>query len=125
MHLSVTTPGFWLVSVYMAAFTSLSASTTVPEAKLLPGFVVVLENAEKAPTPASEPAAPTTASVASALPARLFGIRAVFFILVESFPPSVGRSTPRLREDRVHPSVGVPSDKLKECRSGSGICAFS
>src|SRR5437763_1209537 len=120
MHLSVTTPGFWLVSVYMAALASLSASTTVPEAKPLPGFVVVLENAEKAPTPASEPATPTTASVASALPARLFGIRAEFFIRGVLSDRCGHDRRPGLRGPSPQTSVGVRHDRLN-ARPGEGL----
>jgi len=46
MHCWKVSPGFWLVTLYIAALESLSPSTTVPAAIALPLLVVVALNAE-------------------------------------------------------------------------------
>ena len=60
MHRVTATVGVAFAMVYIAAFASLSEITTVPAAKLLPGFTVVAENAEYVPIPATVPITPTT-----------------------------------------------------------------
>ena len=58
-------PGPAFVTVYIAEPASLSLRTTLPVAKVLPGFEVVLENAENVANPARLPAAPRIAHVSS------------------------------------------------------------
>src|SRR5438093_5183417 len=55
-------PGFFPLTLYMAAPASLSPITTVPEANWLLLFVVVLEKAENVPIPARVATRPTTTS---------------------------------------------------------------
>src|SRR4029450_5202465 len=78
MHRCVETLGFWFETVYIALPASLSSTKTVPAANELPEFVVVLENAEKVPNPASALVAPIRRSVS-----RIFLCGAV--IAVDSF----------------------------------------
>src|SRR5438132_3024196 len=65
MHAVDESPGLALVTLYIAVPESLSEMTTVPAAKLLPEFEVVLENAEKVPTPMIAPTTPMIRAVSS------------------------------------------------------------
>src|SRR4051794_26637357 len=65
MHLVVTVPGVWFVTLYIAAPASLSLIETVPAENEFPGLVVVAENAENTAEAMIDPARPTTTSVAS------------------------------------------------------------
>src|SRR5438445_1365946 len=55
-------PGFFPLTLYMAAPASLSERTTVPDANWLLSFDVVLENAENVPIPATADTRPTAMS---------------------------------------------------------------
>src|SRR5436309_12662095 len=57
--------GFLLLTLYIAEPASLSEIVTVPVAKELPSFEVVLEKALKTPTPASIPITPTVMAITS------------------------------------------------------------
>src|SRR5437588_6081049 len=65
MHEVDESPGLALVTLYIAVPESLSEMTTVPAAKLLPEFEVVLENAEKVPMPAITPTTPMIRAVSN------------------------------------------------------------
>src|SRR4051794_32947366 len=68
MHRSIVVPGLPPVTALNSAVLppSLSARLTVPAVNWVPGFEVVLENAENTPKPAREPAMPMTRSVSTA-----------------------------------------------------------
>src|SRR2546426_10871627 len=59
MHACTESLGFLLLTLYIAEPASLSEIVTVPVAKELPSFDVVLEKALKTPTPPSIPITPT------------------------------------------------------------------
>jgi hypothetical protein len=63
MHLTVDEPGPAFVTLYIEEPASLSLRTTLPVAKVLPVFEVVLENDENVAKPATLPAAPRIAHV--------------------------------------------------------------
>src|SRR2546430_12073396 len=63
-------PGFAFESDSIDEPESLSEIVTVPAVNALPGFDVVLENAESVPVPATEPATPTTRSDSSTFRTR-------------------------------------------------------
>src|SRR5262245_35394376 len=73
-------PGFALVTLYSAAFASLSPITTVPDAKLLLALLVVLVKAPKTPRPARPPSTPTSRNVRNSFS----------FLFIPDCPPDVG-----------------------------------
>ena len=71
MQVVTVSPGIRFVTLHMADPASLSASATVPAAKVLPELPEVAENAANVPAPATRPTAPTTSTVARIARSRL------------------------------------------------------
>src|SRR5262249_23562523 len=83
-------PGLALLTLYSAAFASLSPITTVPEAELLLALLVVLEKAPKTPRPARPPSTPTSRNVRKNFSLRF--IRNVLPVVDCRCAPSAPRS---------------------------------
>src|SRR3954453_2961436 len=73
MQRDAVSPGFAVESEYAAEPASLSEMLTLPAVIVLLSLLVVCENAENAPLPATAPALPSTASDTRAL--RTVGVR--------------------------------------------------
>src|SRR5918996_4407277 len=132
MHLTVSTPGFWFVTLYMCVPESLSLRVTVPAANLLPvplEFVVVLENAEKVAAPASAPAAPRTPTESRSFRCRFKIVLASLFGYTfrpdraarsgMSAPPAPPHSPDRTGGD---PSNGGTTSRDAAARFSRGRC---
>jgi hypothetical protein len=74
MQCSSLEPGLPSAMLYSAAPRSLSARDTVPVETTLPGFSVVLEKAENAPTAARAPTNPRTTIVRRAFLVFVMGV---------------------------------------------------
>src|SRR6476469_9808072 len=97
MHLSVSTPGFWVEGVYSALPPSLSPMVTVPAANELPGFDVVDENAPKV---ASIPAVTATRANAPRVRPAFLKMDTVLLFLVPRWWYIRGDDLPYRREIR-------------------------
>src|SRR5712692_2787255 len=101
MHRVTATVGVAFAIVYIAAFASLSEITTVPAAKLLPGFTVVAENAEYVPIPSTVPITPTRRSHGSAFRTRLMRWILLMLPALHSVLPSLDHCRSRVRAGRM------------------------